>query len=112
MFVGHAVACSCTEWGTTREMLSDAKMALVGTVASARPPEVSTDSGEILTLTNFHGTQRFKPRGLRKAQRRSEVGDSGNCGTQFQLGQSYLVFCHSNEWQSLHWRLLNPTDHG
>ena len=97
LFIGNAFACSCSEWGTPREMLSDAKVAFVGMVASARAAEMSPDSGELLTLTNFRVTQSFKPRGLRKAQTRSEVGDGGNCGTQFQVGQSYLVFGYAHE---------------
>lgn len=97
MFVGSAFACSCAEWGTAREMLSGARTAFVGTVVSARPGELSSDSGERLTITNFRIVRSFKPRGLRKATTRSEVGDGGNCGTQFRVGQSYLVFGYAYE---------------
>lgn len=97
LFIGNAYACSCGEWGTAREMLSGSKAAFVGTVASARLGEMSPDSGNRLTLTNFVITNSFKPRGLRKATTRSEVGDGGNCGTNFQVGQSYLIFAYEYE---------------
>ena len=97
LFIGSAYACSCGEWGSAREMLSTAKTAFVGTVASSRLGEISSDSGDLLTLTNFSIVRSFKPRALRKMTTRSEVGDGANCGTSFVVGQSYLVFGYAFE---------------
>ena len=97
LFISSAYACSCGEWGSAREMLSGSKAAFVGTVAATSLGEISPDTGERLALTKFLITKSFKPRGLRKATTRSEVGDGGNCGTQFQVGQSYLVFGYAHE---------------
>ena len=97
LFISSAYACSCGEWGSASVMLSGSKAAFVGTVVSARLGEMSPDSGNRLTLTKFLITKSFKPRGLRAAMTRSEVGDGGNCGTNFQVGQSYLIFAYEFE---------------
>ena len=97
LFISSAYACSCGEWGSAREMLSGSKAAFVGTVVATSLGEISPDSGEPLALTKFLITTSFKPRGRRSAMTRSEVGDGGNCGTNFAVGESYLLFAYEFE---------------
>jgi hypothetical protein len=96
LFAGNALACSCSDWGTAREMLADADAAFLGNVASARVGEISRDSGEPLMVTTFRTIKAYKPLNARKFIVRSEKGDGGNCGTDFQRGVIYLVFAYKS----------------
>jgi len=97
LFAGNALACSCADWGTAREMLRTADAAFLGNLAAARVGETSPDSGEPLMVTTFPTIKAFKPLNARKFVVRSEKGDGGNCGTDFQRGIVYLVFAYKHE---------------
>ena len=91
-FSASAYACSCSQWGTARQLLSEYDVAYVGTLAGSRDGGISPD-GDPVRLNTFKVLKAFKPRTLRKKfSLRSQQGDGGNCGTMFTRNTSYLVF--------------------
>lgn len=102
VFAGNALACSCAEWGTAREVLADTNAAFLGTVQSAS--NIPEDSQEANRSTTFLVKKAFKPRFLRRTfSVRSTLGDGANCGTDFRRGETYLILAYRDPATGLHY---------
>lgn len=92
LFSASVYACSCAQWGTARELLSEYNVAYVGTLVGSRDGGISPD-GDPVRLNSFNVIKAFKPRTLRKKfSVRSQQGDGANCGTMFTRSTPYLIF--------------------
>ena len=91
LFIGNALACSCGQWGTAREILADADSVFVGKLIRSRIGGISPETGSPLVASSFSVLRSYKPQGLNMKTVLSEKGDGANCGTQFQKGVSYLI---------------------
>jgi hypothetical protein len=93
LFTGSAFACSCSEWGTARQMLRDYDVAFVGSYISSVIGGTTPD-GDPMVTTNMAVLKGFKGTTSSKIVVRSTPGDGANCGTNFITGQKYLVFSY------------------
>lgn len=91
---GAAFACSCVGYRTAAEQFAKVEIAFIGTVESE---ERQAGPYEDAVRTRFAVTRTLKgqPLPVRTVEHASDNG--GNCGIDFKVGQTVLVFAYTSK---------------